>query len=207
VGLVNHEEPVSEEQAAQLRSYNVIRTKWQYCRLDVPLGGHRMRLQFDPLLNSVNLSLCDPSGKEFELGWDDQAHWHPHVLRCEELDLICRCVARQDPTLPHPGVTLLLFCRFAPVTDSEDSGRALSLLREAWQSLDLFDEPQICKFLKIVDYRGTGVEWRRDTQQNWVLHLDRDLHPRVGLYTLRCTDNPDFPFKPLAAALEEAARI
>lgn len=205
LAIVNHEEPVSAEKAAELRRYNVVRTKWQYCRLDIPLGKQRLRLKFDPQLSSVNLNLCDQSGKEFELGWDDQAHWHPHVLRCEELDKICRSVARQDASLPHPGVPLLLFCRFAPVTDSGDSEHAISLLREAWRSLDLFDDPQICEFLKMVDYRATGVEWRQDAQLDWALHLDRDLHSKVGLYTLRCKDNPDFPFKALVTALDEAA--
>jgi hypothetical protein len=207
VQLVNHEEPVSEEDAAQLRRYNIRRSKWHHCRLDVPLGENLLRLQFDPLLSAVYLFLSERSGKAIELGWDDQAHWHPHVLRCEELDLFCRCIARQDTSLPHPGVPLLLLCRFAPVTDSEDSERALFLLREAWHSLGLFTHDQIRKFLRSVDYRGTGVAWRQDNHQRWILHLDRDLHPDVGLYTLRCQENPDFPFDQLGAALQTARQL
>ncbi|PWU18244.1 MAG: hypothetical protein C5B50_09605 [Verrucomicrobia bacterium] len=205
--LVNHEEPVSPHQAAYLRQHNATRTKWRYCRLELPLEKHWLRLQFDPQCESINLSLGARSGKCIELGWDDQAHWHPHVLRCEELDLFCRCIAVKDPGLPHPGVSLLLFSRFAPVTDSEDSHRALSVLSEAWKSLKLFDDEEIADFLKMVDFRSTGVEWQRDQQLNWTLHLDRDLHPGTGLYTLRCAENPEFPFEQLRTALNEAAQI
>lgn len=35
------------------------------------------------------------------------------------LDLICKRVALRDPSLPHPGLPLLLLSRFAPITDSE----------------------------------------------------------------------------------------
>ena len=205
--LVNHKEPLSTEQAAQLRRYNVNRSEWDYCRLDLPLGEYVLRLQFDPQISAVNLLLCDRSGKWIELGWDDQAHWHPHVLRCDELEVICRCIARQDSNLLHPGIPLLLLCRFTPITDSEDSERALSVLREAWHSIGLFDDAQINRFLVMVDYRGTGVEWRFEDNQRWMLYLDRNLHPKVGLYTLRCPENPDFPFEQLAAALTTARAI
>jgi hypothetical protein len=204
--LINHEEPVSEEHARQLRQYNVHKTKWHYCRLDVPLGDYSLRLQFDPLFGEISLVLSHHMGKTFQLGWDDQAHWHPHVLRCEELDLICQCIARQDDSLPHPGIPLILLCRSAPVTDSEDSEQALWTLREAWHSLGLFDAEQINKFLQVVDFRGTGVEWRRDERKRWVL-LQEDEDPRVGLYTLRFSENPDFPFLQLSEALDAAQKI
>lgn len=69
--LVNHEEPVSEEHAAQLRRYNVIGSKWHYCRSDAPMNGYRLRLQFDPLFSAVYLCLGDQALRAFELGWDN----------------------------------------------------------------------------------------------------------------------------------------
>jgi len=129
------------------------------------------------------------------------------VLRCEELELISRCVARMDAGLPHPGVPLLLLCQFAPITDSEDGERALSLRSSAWRSLKLFNDEEIGQFLKIGDFRGTGVEWQCDGQGNWTLHLNEDQHPEAGLYSLRRQENDSFPFEHLADAMAEAARI
>jgi hypothetical protein len=204
--LVNYERPVTEEETLSLAAHGLRRTVWPYCRLDLPLGDSVLRLQFDPDIHEVTLLLI-AQGEKLQLGWDDQAHWHPHVLRFEELDLFCRCIARLDPSLPHPGVPLLMFCRFAPVTDSEKSARAITLLHEAWRSLGLFNPEQIGNFMRIVDYRGTGVEWRQDSHARWNLYLDRDLHPEIGLYTLRCGENPDFPHRHLAVALSKAREI
>jgi hypothetical protein len=80
----------------------------------------------------INLSLSHRSmPSPIELGWDDQARWHPHALRWEELEAICGCLAARDADMPHPGWPLLLLCRFAPPTANDDRARARDLITRA----------------------------------------------------------------------------
>src|SRR4051812_12948402 len=92
------------------------------CRLEFPVGeGSALTLDLDTSLSYFGLGLRHPgAAAPSEIAWDDQAHWHPHVLRWEELDLVCRVVALDDPTLPHPGLPLALLHRFTPICLGDD---------------------------------------------------------------------------------------
>ena len=205
VSLVNHEEPVSDD-TIRIFQYHRLSppSSFQYCRLDIPLGKEKLRLQFDPRFLEFNLSLCDSAENRAELAWDDQAAGHPDVLRWGELDLICRCVARLDTRFPHPGLPLLLLYRFAPLTMSEDCEWAIGLVRRAWIGLRLFTAEQIDQFIKLSDSREDGFEWRMDVEKGWYLHQEEGVRYKRDLYTLRHPDNSAFPFARLNAGLKAA---
>src|SRR5579862_3894297 len=84
------------------------------CTVELPVAeGYLLSLSLDPGLSYFSLRFASPGQEAVEIAWDDTAHWHPHVLRWQELELICRTVALQDAELPHPGILLLLLHRFA----------------------------------------------------------------------------------------------
>jgi hypothetical protein len=104
-------------------------------------------------------------------------------------------VEKLDASLRHPGLPLLLLYRFAPITDSEDGERAVSLLRRAWNDLRLFSEVEIAQFIERFDCRDQGFEWQMDHEKGWFLYQDDKLRHKKGLYTLRYLENPEFPFE------------
>lgn len=147
-------------------------------------------------LGYFNLDLVAPDGSKTTLGWDDQAHWHPHALRWEELDAFCRYIALTDPTLPHPG-PLLIVSRFAPLCHGEDSDHVFSLMQSAWRTLNgLLSPTERREVLDRIERRQEGFRWRFDEDIGWTLYQDDPN--RWTLYTLRQRDS-EFPF----AALQE----
>jgi hypothetical protein len=67
-------------------------------------GGYSLVLDIDTGLGVVRLGVRTPdSAQTLELGWDDQAHWHPDALRWTELDLIARAAAVVDPRCGIPA--------------------------------------------------------------------------------------------------------
>ncbi|MFE5207746.1 hypothetical protein [Streptomyces sp. NPDC056600] len=80
-----------------------------------------LELRFEPGFSYVDLAVVPPGVAEPEIvGWDDTAHFHPHVMSWSELDLLCRATALHDPTLRHPGPMSALLLRFAFLTEQDD---------------------------------------------------------------------------------------
>lgn len=167
--------------------------------LDFPVTSDHacpyISLEFTNDLSSLSLDLKIGS-ESHQLGWDDQAHWHPHVLRWDELDLICRAIARREPELPHPGLPLLLLHRFAPICgerggEDDDADFASSLLDAAWRRLGLFSDREIQQLIERYDARDAGFRWRPGgVEGTWVLCQEKldaegDLSSSRSLYTLR----------------------
>ncbi|NEO84780.1 MAG: hypothetical protein F6J87_11080 [Spirulina sp. SIO3F2] len=218
--LINRREHFSKELIMQLYPYKSDDDSFDpdiyvhcSCRHQYPIGADfEIILDVDPYMGSFDLEFQSKDGVSEEIAWDDQAHWHPHVLRWDELDVICRCIALLDSGLPHPGIPLLLLCRFAPITDSEDSEYSLSLLRQAWNSLNLFTDSEIEAFIERVDRRGQGFEWKLEPTFGWILDQDYDLDKdlmlgKAMLYTLRHPENSEFPFLEFQRMIEEAKLI
>jgi hypothetical protein len=145
-----------------------------------------LSLVFSAWLGYFSLKLVTPIDSD-EIAWDDQAHWHPHVLRWEELDLICRAVARRDSELPHPGLPLLFLHRFAPICVGDDVDQIISLLDKAWRDTGLFTDAEIQQKIEKYDARDAGFEWHLDNTRNlwWLGQNTTNTVASRGLYTLR----------------------
>lgn len=201
--LVNHVEPLTEAAVRELEFHQIAPpANRPLCRFDVPIADVTLRLEFDPRLYYRSLQLVSSSTAVTEIAWDDEAHWHPDVLRWEELELICRYIALLDERFPHPGIPLLLLHRFAPITNADDASRIQSLVRDAWRRLNVVSEEQVASFLPTTHLLGTSVEWREDATAGWHLRVNDDEQFKVGLYTLRRLDNPEFPFAVMQRAIE-----
>lgn len=205
--LVNCVEPVSEADLRECAFHHIAPPKnHPYCRLDVSVADVTLRLEFGPRLSYMSLQFVDQNGTATEIAWDDEAHWHPHVLRWEELELICSFIASRDERLSHAGVPLLLLCRFTPVTKTDDFERIQALLRQAWQGVANFSDEQTQVFTPSDHSVGTSVEWRKDAKADWYLYVNDDERFEAGLYTFRSLDNPDFPFETLRVFLAAMKR-
>jgi hypothetical protein len=176
------------------------------CRIDYPVGeGYGLRLEFGLEFGDFQLNLLRPKKKPVQIAWDDQAHWHPHVLRWEELDTICRCVTLADPSLCHPGLPLLLLYRFTPITEAEPAEAAFALLRAGWRGLGITTEKALSRLCNRLDAREQGFEWR-EIKAGWTLSQEHSLAHRRGCYSLRQTRYGKFPFADFNAMVERARR-
>lgn len=159
--------------------------------LSVPLAPGELMLSLMLDVGTVDLSIATAGGPVCQLGWDDCAHWHPHLLRWEELETICRYMALMDSRCSHPGVPLLLLHRFAPLCLETDVSAAFVNLEAAWRAVDLQPEPFIQWFRDTRDGRTPGWSWQFDSNIGWHLTEPEETY----LYTLRRFDNGEFPWR------------
>ncbi|BBH71749.1 hypothetical protein ACTI_84340 [Actinoplanes sp. OR16] len=153
-------------------------------------GGHALVLDIDLELTSVELGLRTPDNDEIlELGWDDQAHWHPHALRWAELDLIGRAAAVIDPGLRHPGPVLALASRFVALGPDDDLDAITPLMDAAYD----VPWPTTRDWLDRADFRDQATTWRQDEAGNWTVDQDDAQKPERALYSLR-RPGGSFPF-------------
>ncbi|KXX77782.1 hypothetical protein MMYC01_204091 [Madurella mycetomatis] len=125
-----------------------------------PQAQYSLSTSFDSSFSYIPLSFSTPSLREREIAHDDQAHWHPHVLRWEELELICRAVAAADEGYPHPGIPLLFLYRFAPICAGDDVDRIVGMLGSAWKKvLGPGAEREVRRFVERADYTSRGYRW------------------------------------------------
>lgn len=175
------------------------------CRIDLPVAdGFELRLSLDEGLDSFELDFVAPGRDAVNIAWDDQAHWHPHVLRWEELETIGRAIAIRDPELSHPGHVVLLLHRFAPICRGDDLGAVVSTLEAAWKQLGLFTEGEITNWIERIDARAAGFRWRRRRSLGWVIEQGRTVDSAKELYSLRRGGKGPFPFADWNRMIEAA---
>jgi len=177
------------------------------CRLEFPVGlDYALVLNLDPHLGYFGLDLKHPgSPKPTQIAWDDQAHWHPHVLRWEELDLVCRCAALADPALSHPGLPLVLLHRFTPICVGDRPEVIHPLIAEACATVGAFSPAQVTEVVHRYDRRQDGFVWRQsEPYGGYPAQEEEDA--RAGLYSTRRPDNPEFPFDGLNGLFRAARK-
>ncbi|WP_433789016.1 hypothetical protein [Actinoplanes sp. CA-252034] len=169
-------------------------------------GGYALVLDIDGCFDMVDLGLRVPGESELlEIGWDDQAHWHPDSLRWAELDLIARAAAVLDPTLAHPGAVLALTGRFV-VLDAHDDVEAIGPVMDAafgppapgaawWPTAD--------RWLSKADGRRDGIVWQRDENGDWAVDQADSAATGRDLHSVR-RPGSKFPFAAWRALLAAA---
>lgn len=177
-------------------------------RIDFPVGGRGLRLEFDAAFSRFTLSVLDAAGAPAEIGWDGRDSYYPDVLRWEEIDLIGKSIMIADPTLPHPGLAVLLLLRFAPVGDGDNGvGRIFPMIHDAWRTVGLASmASQEGEPTGLADARGSGFEWVRD-EDGWKLDQNDAHRHRAELLSLRHVENRDFPHAEFNALIDDARRL
>lgn len=163
----------------------------------------------------ISLSLVHPDlASPVEIAWDDTAHWHPHVMRWAELDELCRALADADPDFPHPGLSLLLLHRFAPICEGDDAPGIVALLEQAWAAIPSVSADEVASRIQRADHRHDGFRW---VASGGVSSLEQDPARREACiaepYSMRHADNAEFPhatyedlFRRVRARLAAAGR-
>lgn len=151
--------------------------------LTVPAGGaHGLRAEVS---EGASVTLVDlETGAE--LGWLDDAHFHPNCLRVEEV--VQLSAAQASAGRRHEALLLLL--PFAVATTDTDVARLERAVDEAWRALGFTGARPDLAFCW---FGEAQAEWYLDARGRWCLRQpsgDLSLRP---LYTLRVAENPDFP--------------
>ncbi|MER6945845.1 hypothetical protein ABT294_17615 [Nonomuraea sp. NPDC000554] len=182
-------------------------------RAEFGLGGElALVLDLDITDGLVELALTAPGLAEpAELGWDDQAHFHPHVMRWAELDLLARALALHDPQMRHPGPALALLARFVVLDEQDDLDTVTPLLDAAFRMLRPGPRdgvrPETRDWFELRDLRGTGLRWTAGPDGHPAVEQTHTGAVARPLYSLRTPDSADFPFAAWAALLDRARQI
>ncbi|MFI9817119.1 hypothetical protein [Saccharothrix variisporea] len=177
--------------------------------LSFPVGGG-YSLDLDISDSYFDLGLRVPGADEpVTVGWSDEAHFHPHALRWDELDLVCRAASLLEPELRHPGPGLALLSRFVVISAYDDITTIESLLHAAFTTLKPADAegywPDAEDIAGRVDYRRQAVVWHRDVDGNFSVHKDISAFDGADLYSTR-TRGSDFPWADWRSKLDQAER-
>jgi hypothetical protein len=153
-----------------------------------PVGdGHELRLDVQDTGFALRLR---PAGDPFDvvLGWDDEDHPFPYVVRWEELDLLCRAAALLDPELRHPGPMLALLGRFLLIANHDDIAVIQAMLHAALTGAGVEESTKpwvdAWPILARSDFQREAVLWQRDADGNHLVCQDRSFGGR-HLHTLR----------------------
>jgi hypothetical protein len=177
--------------------------------LAFPAGGG-YSLDLDISDGYFDLGLRVPGADEpVTVGWSDEAHFHPHTLRWDELDLLCRAAALLEPELRHPGPGLALLSRFLVISAHDDVPTIESLLHAAFTGLKPAAAegfwPDAEDTAGRADFRHEAVVWHRDADGNFSVHKDMSAFDGAHLYSTR-ERGSDFPWAGWRALIDQAER-
>lgn len=169
---------------------------------------------------SSDLSLVTPGSNPAQLGWDDEAHFHPHIFRWVELKAMADHIVSREPWNGHGELALALLHRFALGTTDEEVESMGAALTPVLTHLGL-KERRRDEILSRYDWRPgrrmrsgdpdnrlVGPGWVPDERVGWRLDLwwSRDLAREGGdavpaPYSLRRPENDEFPAAELTRIL------
>ncbi|PTM59387.1 hypothetical protein [Desmospora activa] len=145
----------------------------------------------DKIFQSMLLFKHPSLDHPYRLGWDDAAHWRPHVLRWAEFKPLIYFLTIRYPD--HFVVPFLLLLRFAPITKEEDEGEISKMIKAAWRSLHLFREEEIEQLDRIATYKPHFTwSYEAETGRYHACDAPMDIYSKRHI----CTD--DFPFHAFA---------
>jgi len=182
-----------------------------------PVLDAHLELEFTSMLSQLNLVM--PGIPPAELGWDDDAHWHPHVFRWIELTALVDHTTSRPPWSDFPDLALALLHRYSVGTTDADVASMRARLIPVLGRLGMPPD-RVERALSRLDWRPgsrpgnydelVGPGWVQDRRVGWRLDLwwRRELERSGGdaypaPYSLRRPENSDFPSTDLNRLLEQ----
>jgi hypothetical protein len=155
-----------------------------------------LMISIDPLLSYLPLTFHAPEVYDVRIAHDDQAHWHPFVLRWEELEVISRAVALtvrdedREGLYQHPGLPLLFLYRFAPICQGDDVDKIVVMLARAWRRVlgEGVSDRDVRRLIERMDCRGRGFRWFQE-DENWWIGEGEDPETAEEVYTYRSRES------------------
>ncbi len=156
---------------------------------------------------TINLSLLDRQKfKHCELGWWDDARWHPFALRWEELERLVAYWGRHpDSSIASPTERLLLLARFVGhgADESADVAARRERVAAAYRGLALFSPSEIEELVAgtIVLPTEDDYRWTKHDELGWVFSGE------YPCYSIRNAEHAGgqegrFPFRQFACMME-----
>jgi hypothetical protein len=147
----------------------------------------------------INLMLVNGrSNKRSELGWWDEARWHPFALRWNELQGLLRYWKAHPSHCPvGTSAALLLLARFVgnAVNDINKFPARKKLVAAAYSDLGLFTRAEVKELVEgtLVDSTEDDYRWTKKTELGWVFGGE------YACYSIRNAEHSDgsegrFPF-------------
>ncbi|KAK0715372.1 hypothetical protein B0H67DRAFT_580579 [Lasiosphaeris hirsuta] len=187
-----------------LLSYNLV---FSFNRdVDPTDDTFNLSISLDPNLSYIPLTFCAPNAYDVTIAHDDQAHWHPFVLKWDELEVVSKAVSITFATgkdgrpaegrneaetemhdmYKHPGLPLLFLYRFAPICQGDDVEKIVGMLVKAYQKVlgEAVKDRDLQKLVERVDCRKRGFRWFREGE-NWWIGKGEDAETAGGVYTYR----------------------
>ena len=155
-----------------------------------------LAISIDPILSYIPLTFHAPDVYDVRIAHDDQAHWHPFVLKWGELEAISRAVALtvrdedQEGLYQHPGLPLLFLYRFAPICQGDDIDRIVVMLARAWKRVlgAGVSDRDVRRLIERMDCRGRGFRWFKEGE-NWWIGEGENAETAEEVYTYRSKES------------------
>jgi hypothetical protein len=150
---------------------------------------HGLGVNADLEIASVDLALVHPDLREpVELGWSDLAHWHSHVLRVEEAQMLSQR-ATLEPAVNAPQATAYVLLALFTLPTPENLDQHVKDLMAALETLG-FTPPEIAalRARSAFPHLFTALEDTVWSEQDGFWVADGN-----GVYAMRCADNEAFP--------------
>ncbi len=152
----------------------------------------------------INLGLSNTATDRLaEMGWWDEARWHPYALRWQELAQLHEYWLKNLEPNVHPSAAFLLLAQFVGngVEEQEQFAARRAAIYEHYEQLQLFSHAELARLSGA--YRLPSAEeytWAHDAELGWVF---RGKYPCYSLRNRQHAGGAEgrFPFSDWAAAI------
>jgi hypothetical protein len=151
----------------------------EYAEAVIPLrcgGDFSLEITITPDLASVNLELRNArTNVVSEMGWWDDARWHPHALRWSELERLHQYWLSDSVAPIHPSAAFLLLALFVGhgVDERDDFPERKEAIAKHYEQLQLFTATEIAELVKrTFVLPSEDYNWSQDSELGWVFGGD-----------------------------------
>jgi len=156
---------------------------------------------------SPNLALRNTdTNTTYNMGWWDDARWHPYALRWPELTQLHRYWIEHLDAHIHPSAAFLLLAIFVGhgVDESDHVSERKNLIRNHYEQLQLFIDVEIMQLSDKTFDRPTEEDynWTHDDELGWVFGGE---YPCYSIRNRQHSDGSEgrFPFSDWSAVVAQ----
>lgn len=161
--ILQHFDPSSDED-----------DEYESIEIDLPCGGgHCLSLTVEPNWFHICLGLrAKGSESSAEMGWWDQARWHPFAIRWNELLALHEYWQQRPDQGIHPSVAFLLMAPFVGhgINEKKEFADRQAVLLGHYENLDLYSKSKCQSLAKrtLILPSEKDYQWTRDNKLGWV---------------------------------------
>lgn len=202
------EDPLEDEVLRHFGTTTISGRQYAQTTISLPCGSEwSLELTINPEFVTFNLGLRNLKGdRAAEIGWWDDARWHPYSLRWSELERVHRQWLSAPLPQIHPSAAFLLLAVFVGhgVDERDQFSARKSAIAKHYEQLRIFADAEIAELVENT-FRPPSEEdykWSHDAQLGWVFGGD------YPCYSIRNREHSDgtegrFPFSEWSKLMAE----